>query len=99
MGYAQKVYPINLASIINNNQLITILCFIQEWAKLGVDHLHLPTVDFTEAPSMDSMEQGVEFILQKARSQESVYVHCKAGRTRSVTLVGCYLMKVRVGKK
>ncbi|PZC74864.1 hypothetical protein B5X24_HaOG207084 [Helicoverpa armigera] len=22
----------------------------------------------------------------------SVYVHCKAGRTRSATLVGCYLM-------
>lgn len=23
----------------------------------------------------------------------SVYVHCKAGRTRSATLVGCYLME------
>lgn len=23
----------------------------------------------------------------------TVYVHCKAGRTRSATLVGCYLMK------
>ena len=29
-------------------------------------------------------------------NQESgtVYVHCKAGRTRSATLVGCYLMMV-----
>ncbi len=25
-------------------------------------------------------------------SDSSVYVHCKAGRTRSATLVGCYLM-------
>lgn len=25
----------------------------------------------------------------------TVYVHCKAGRTRSATLVGCYLMMVR----
>lgn len=24
----------------------------------------------------------------------TVYVHCKAGRTRSATLVGCYLMMV-----
>lgn len=24
----------------------------------------------------------------------TVYVHCKAGRTRSATLVGCYLMIV-----
>lgn len=26
--------------------------------------------------------------------QGTVYVHCKAGRTRSATLVGCYLMMV-----
>lgn len=26
----------------------------------------------------------------------TVYVHCKAGRTRSATLVGCYLMMVSV---
>ena len=25
----------------------------------------------------------------------SVYVHCKAGRTRSATLVGCYLMETQ----
>jgi len=25
----------------------------------------------------------------------TVYVHCKAGRTRSATLVACYLMMVR----
>lgn len=24
----------------------------------------------------------------------TVYIHCKAGRTRSATLVGCYLIKV-----
>ncbi|KAH8303046.1 hypothetical protein KR018_006766, partial [Drosophila ironensis] len=33
--------------------------------------------------------------LSTSRSPEnvgSVYVHCKAGRTRSATLVGCYLM-------
>ena len=27
-------------------------------------------------------------------SGDSVYVHCKAGRTRSATVVACYLMKV-----
>lgn len=28
------------------------------------------------------------------QSPGTVYVHCKAGRTRSATLVGCYLMMV-----
>lgn len=34
--------------------------------------------------------------LPKEHSTNSgtVYVHCKAGRTRSATLVGCYLMMV-----
>merc|ERR1711936_1254253 len=39
---------------------------------------------------------GVDF-LQLSTSDiagHSVYVHCKAGRTRSATLVGCYLMEV-----
>lgn len=29
-----------------------------------------------------------------SQSPGTVYVHCKAGRTRSATLVGCYLMTV-----
>lgn len=32
---------------------------------------------------------------QLQESSGTVYVHCKAGRTRSATLVGCYLMMVR----
>ena len=37
---------------------------------------------------------GVEFIksVVDQDTESSVYVHCKAGRTRSATLVGCYLM-------
>ena len=38
--------------------------------------------------------RGVSFIEEVIASdpEASVYVHCKAGRTRSATLVGCYLM-------
>ena len=37
---------------------------------------------------------GVNFIngIIEKDPNASVYVHCKAGRTRSATLVGCYLM-------
>ena len=60
----------------------------------GVEQLCLETVDFNNAPSHDMLNKGVEFIEDMKQQGSSVYVHCKAGRGRSATLVACYLMKV-----
>lgn len=62
------------------------------WATSNVDFLQLQTQDIFESPSQAKLKTGVEFILSR-KDGESVYVHCKAGRTRSATLVCCYLMK------
>lgn len=73
-----------------------------------MDFLQLATTDIFESPCQTKLKTGVEFInrylplnekipgLPKENSVNSgtVYVHCKAGRTRSATLVGCYLMMV-----
>lgn len=67
----------------------------QEWAEWGVTQLQLPTVDFNNAPSQEMLKKGVEFIEDMNLSENSVYVHCKAGRGRSTTLVACYLMKAK----
>nr|CAD7399007.1 unnamed protein product [Timema cristinae] len=64
-------------------------CF-QGWSKLGVQFLQLSTTDIFEAPDQEKLRRGVDFI---NTCGGNVYVHCKAGRTRSATLVGCYLMK------
>ena len=67
-----------------------------EWATLGVKFLQLPTTDMFTSPSQEHLQTGVEFIREVVSSSppgSSVYVHCKAGRTRSATLVGCYLME------
>ncbi|XP_076161985.1 phosphatidylglycerophosphatase and protein-tyrosine phosphatase 1-like isoform X3 [Ptiloglossa arizonensis] len=61
-----------------------------------------------KAPSQEKLQCGVNFINKFCNTPTtlnnsdipdkndlyggSVYVHCKAGRTRSATLVGCYLM-------
>ena len=65
-----------------------------EWEKLGVNFLQLATTDIFEAPSVAKLQKGVDFIndIIEKDPEASVYVHCKAGRTRSATLVGCYLM-------
>ncbi|XP_027216352.1 phosphatidylglycerophosphatase and protein-tyrosine phosphatase 1 [Penaeus vannamei] len=66
----------------------------QEWATAGVNFLQLSTTDIFEAPCQEKLQQGVEFIrdFDKSNQEGLVYVHCKAGRTRSATLVACYLM-------
>ncbi|XP_001606959.2 phosphatidylglycerophosphatase and protein-tyrosine phosphatase 1 [Nasonia vitripennis] len=72
----------------------------EEWKKYNVQFLQLSTTDIFETPCQEKLKRGVSFINQfsneKSQSQEekcpTVYVHCKAGRTRSATLVGCYLM-------
>lgn len=78
-----------------------------------MDFLQLATTDIFESPCQTKLRSGVEFInkylpddakiagipidTNDVKTPGTVYVHCKAGRTRSATLVGCYLMKVRVG--
>nr|AEE63223.1 unknown [Dendroctonus ponderosae] len=73
----------------------------KSWKKLGVEFLQLATVDIFATPCQSKLVEGVNFINKFVDSQKvvngistsSVYIHCKAGRTRSATLVGCYLMK------
>ena len=69
----------------------------QEWQQAGIEQLRLDTEDFVASPSLSKIQLGVEFIENHANRCESVYVHCKAGRTRSTTLVACYLIKVSCG--
>lgn len=84
------------------------------WATLGVEFLQLATTDIFESPCQEKLWQGVNFMNRflpptdkiaqlSATSGPSgehgtVYVHCKAGRTRSATLVGCYLIMVRLAR-
>lgn len=84
---------------------------LTKWHLLGIEFLQLATTDIFESPCQEKLLKGVEFInqflpiqnriknLTTSHSPENngtVYVHCKAGRTRSATLVGCYLMMVNI---
>ncbi|XP_054167316.1 phosphatidylglycerophosphatase and protein-tyrosine phosphatase 1-like [Oppia nitens] len=64
----------------------------EEWQQLGIKFLQLNTADILHAPTQDKLNRGVQFMQQFMGTDSSVYVHCKAGRTRSATLVACYLM-------
>ncbi|XP_057518536.1 phosphatidylglycerophosphate phosphatase PTPMT2-like isoform X1 [Amaranthus tricolor] len=59
----------------------------------GIYHLVLPTRDYLFAPSMIDISQAVDFIHRNACRGWTTYVHCKAGRGRSTTIVLCYLVQ------
>jgi len=87
----------NVRGIITLNEDFELENFVpteQEWKCSGVDYLQLPTVDFTASPSQQHIHEAVSFINKHRSNGQTVYVHCKAGRTRSATIVACYMMLV-----
>ena len=62
-----------------------------------VSFLNLPTTDLFSAPSQQRLQEGVAWMVDESSSGKgSVYVHCKAGRARSATLVAAYLIQVEM---
>ncbi|XWS32418.1 hypothetical protein CRYUN_Cryun23aG0157900 [Craigia yunnanensis] len=58
-----------------------------------IDHLVIPTRDYLFAPSFADICQAVDFMHENASLGKTTYVHCKAGRGRSTTIVLCYLVE------
>jgi len=67
---------------------------VAEYAAAGIEQLRVPTTDF-HPPSFESVRQAVEFIQRHVTRGQTVYVHCKAGRARSATVVLCWLVAHR----
>ncbi|KAL6323071.1 hypothetical protein AAG906_024641 [Vitis piasezkii] len=59
----------------------------------SIDHLVIPTRDYLFAPSLNDTRRAVDFIYSNASLGRTTYVHCKAGRGRSTTIVLCYLVE------
>ena len=66
---------------------------VDAYRAAGIEQLRVPTIDFTP-PTLESVESAVRFIEGQA-PRGSVYVHCKAGRARSATVVVCWLIASR----
>ncbi|KAK0179804.1 hypothetical protein PV327_005521 [Microctonus hyperodae] len=95
-----------VAAVVSMNENYELKVFsntAEQWAKHGVKFLQLSTTDIFETPCQEKLKAGVKFINQfqgcadgekimEGKLPGTVYVHCKAGRTRSATLVGCYLI-------
>lgn len=58
----------------------------EQWDKNGIKHHLLKMVDFTADVNFKEAVETVKKILEVIKAGKSVYVHCKAGRSRSVAL-------------
>lgn len=65
-----------------------------DWEAHGMKVVHISTVDFYPL-TMQEFEEGVAALESMLSAGLVVYVHCKAGVGRSVSLVIAYLMKHR----
>lgn len=64
----------------------------EAWLKESIAYKRIPAKDF-KAVKLEHIKKGVEFMHTHISQGERVYVHCKAGRGRSATLVICYLLQ------
>lgn len=67
---------------------------VAEQRRLGLQQCYVPTVDFT-VPTSEALAEALKFIDAQIAAGRRVYVHCKAGRGRSATVVMAYLLTRR----
>ncbi|KAL1356543.1 hypothetical protein HN51_008546 [Arachis hypogaea] len=86
---------LGVGGVITLNEPYETLVPSKLYHTYGIDHLVIPTRDYLFAPSFADISKAVQFIHQNASSGRTTYVHCKAGRGRSTTIVLCYLVEYK----
>lgn len=87
----------NVKAMVTMNESFELKYFTpseKELSDLSIERLHLSTPDLTATPTQEQITRAVKFIMHHKEKQNSVYVHCKAGKTRSATIAACYLMEL-----
>lgn len=69
----------------------------EDWGDTVV-HKHIEACDFIGVPPAQ-LHEGVEFLKERIDEGQRVYVHCKAGRGRSASVVLAYLLKHGTGDR
>ncbi|KAJ7553624.1 hypothetical protein O6H91_06G105900 [Diphasiastrum complanatum] len=87
-----RLKSIGVQAVVTLNEPYETLVSTSMYKDQGIDHLVIPTRDYLFAPSLADIQRAVAFINEHAQRGGMTYVHCKAGRGRSTTVVLCYLV-------
>ncbi|XP_058214410.1 phosphatidylglycerophosphate phosphatase PTPMT2-like isoform X3 [Rhododendron vialii] len=86
---------LGVGGVITLNEPYETLVSTSLYHAHGIDHLVIPTRDYLFAPSFVDINRAVDFIHKNSSCGRTTYVHCKAGRGRSTTIVLCYLVEYK----
>ncbi|KAI4347041.1 hypothetical protein L6164_007890 [Bauhinia variegata] len=90
-----RLKKLGVGGVITLNEPYETLVRSSLYYAHGIDHLVIPTRDYLFAPSFLDISRAVQFIHKNASCGKTTYVHCKAGRGRSTTIVLCYLVEYK----
>lgn len=90
-----RLKQLGVGGVITLNEPYETLVPSSLYRAHGVDHLVIPTRDYLFAPSFVDIDRAVNFIHRNTTRCRTTYVHCKAGRGRSTTIVLCYLVEYK----
>eukprot|EP00250_Pteridium_aquilinum_P019506 c24457_g1_i1 orf=217-1446(-) len=90
-----RLKSLGVEAVITLNESYETLVSPSLYESQMIKHLVIPTRDYLFAPTFDDIERAVDFIHENVEQGKATYVHCKAGRGRSTTIVLCYLVKYR----
>ncbi|CAD6337670.1 unnamed protein product [Miscanthus lutarioriparius] len=90
-----RLQKLGVHGVITLNEPFETLVPSSMYKSRGIDHLVIPTRDYMFAPSLVDINQAIDFIHRNASCGKITYIHCKAGRGRSTTIVLCYLVKYK----
>nr|GFC65204.1 putative dual specificity protein phosphatase DSP8 [Tanacetum cinerariifolium] len=90
-----RLKELDVGGVITLNEPYETLVPTSLYRAYGIDNLVIPTRDYLFAPSFVDIDRAVNFIHRNATRGKTTYVHCKAGRGRSTTIVLCYLVEYK----
>ncbi|KAF8727326.1 hypothetical protein HU200_018928 [Digitaria exilis] len=90
-----RLKQLGVRGVVTLNEPYETLVPTSLYQSYGIDHLEIPTRDYLFAPSLEHICRAVDFIHWNEMQGGCTYVHCKAGRGRSTTIVLCFLIKYR----
>ncbi|XP_039837482.1 phosphatidylglycerophosphate phosphatase PTPMT1-like isoform X3 [Panicum virgatum] len=90
-----RLKQLGVRGVVTLNEPYETLVPTSLYQSHGINHLEIPTRDYLFAPSLEHICRAVDFIHWNEMQGGGTYVHCKAGRGRSTTIVLCFLIKYR----
>jgi hypothetical protein len=89
LGHPQALWSSGVRGVVN-------MCCeysgpVAAYKDIGMKQLRLPSVDHFE-PSLEYMQEAVNFIASHKKRGEKVYVHCKAGHGRAASIALCWMI-------